>query len=189
MSFWKKLFAKDNVTDTQKNETLNTVHDIPKNVFIETNDQPDKKAGEEKNKQVQQDNIHSLYAFLGKDFQQQGYEDALINPDTSYMNQNVEAILSDLEMVIRKVKTFYEDALLEIEFLIQSRTRSGMVDIVDEMKMKKDKALSHMEKVKELEAEADKGLGVSQRLVISYKRGFSNGMSAIAHHEAGKFEY
>jgi len=189
MGFWKNLFTKDNVNSTQKDETLNTLHEIPEHVFIEKGEQAEEAENNADSEVVHQDNIHSLYAFLGKDYQQQGYQDALINPDTTYMNQNVEAILSDLYMVIRKVKTFYEDALLEIEFLIQSRTRGGMVDTVDEMKMKKEKALNHMEKVKEMEAEGNNNLGAGQRLVISYKRGFSNGMAAIAHHELTKRKF
>lgn len=135
------------------------------------------------------DNIQALYTFLSTDFQSQGYDDALVNPDTSYMKQNIESILSDLEMMIKKVLTYYEDAIKELEFLIESRSRLGMVDTVDELQMKKERALRHVEKVIEMQAELVNDKRESHRVTISYKRGFHNGMATIAHHESNKRKF
>ena len=51
--------------------------------------------------------------------------------------------------------------------------------------MRKEKAKDHYEKVLELGKEA-KEQGEAHRLVISYNRGFQNGMAAIAIHESNK---
>ncbi|MGV3595586.1 MAG: hypothetical protein ACO1NK_10070, partial [Sediminibacterium sp.] len=63
--------------------------------------------------------------------------------------------------------------------------RLGMVDVVDELKMRKEKADDHYNKILELQKEAIEQ-GDSHRLIISYKRGFQNGMAAIAIHESNK---
>jgi hypothetical protein len=111
-----------------------------------------------------------------------------VYPDSSYRNEKIREIQGDLDIVIRKSKTFYEDAIKELDFLISSRNRLGMVDVVDELKMRKEKAEDHYKKVIELQKEAMEQ-GESHRLIISYKRGFQNGMAAIAIHESNKMKF
>lgn len=185
MSFWTRLFGQN------KNNNLHTTvleqapPEILEDTFIEKaepkEDEEETFAAAKNN-----DNIHLLYGFLSKDFQTQGYDDALINPDRSYMEQNVETILSEFDMLIRRCKTFYEDALFTLDFLIESRSGLGMVDTVDELRMKKEKAKRHMEKVVEMEQEVNEKRGTGERIIVSYKRGFLKGMAAIAHHESNK---
>jgi hypothetical protein len=63
-----------------------------------------------------------------------------------------------------------------------------MVDVVDELRMKKDKAEDHYKKVIEIQQEALEQ-GESHRLIISYNRGFQNGMAIIALHESNKRDF
>lgn len=158
--------------------------EIQEETFIEK-PVPDNSDGIDKQTEQSQDNIHLVYAFLSRDYQQQGYDDALRHPDTSYKIEKVKEIQGDLDIVIRKSKTFYEDAIRELLFLIASRNRMGMIDVVDELKMKKEKAEDHYKKVIEIQNQAIQQ-GESHRLIISYNRGFQNGMAAIAIHEANK---
>jgi hypothetical protein len=161
--------------------------EIKEKIFIEKPLSPPNNDIEKKNEKPQ-DNIHLVYTFLSKDYQQQGYNDALVHPETSYMVQKVKEFKAELDIVIRKVKTFYEDTMRELDFLILSRNRLGMVDVVDELKMKKEKAADHYKKILEIEQETIEQ-GESHKLVISYNRGFQNGMAAIAIHEANKREF
>ena len=155
--------------------------DIPENIFIEkeykepSNDKPT--AGSK-----QENNIELLFDFLDKNHESKGYDDALVNPDIKHLEQNVEALRNQLERTIRRVKTFYEDFIKEINFHIDSRSRSGMVDVVDELKMKKSIAESHIQKVLDIEEESKKHTGDSEGMILSYTRGFMNGLSAISHH-------
>jgi hypothetical protein len=185
MSWLTSLFGKNGKSVGIEKEIQPT--DIPENIFIEKanpEDQVERKVDPEPS----QDNIHMLYTFLSKDYQQAGYDDALIHPDTSYRNEKTKEIQGDLDIMIRKSKTFYEDTIRELDFLILSRNRLGMVDVVDELKMKKEKAVDHYKKVTELQQEAV-DQGESHRLIISYNRGFQNGMAAIAIHESNKRKF
>jgi hypothetical protein len=127
-------------------------------------------------------NIALLYAFMDRNHESKGYDDALLNPDTSHLNQNLDALKNDLIRTINKVKMFYEDFIEETEYHILSRSRSGMVDIVEELEMKKRIALGHMAKVKEIEQQAGQDQGDCKGMLISYTRGFNNGLAAISHH-------
>jgi hypothetical protein len=184
MSWLSRLFGKKATTNSDRN----TYPEVKKELFIEEPAAQNGTTDAELKVEQDQHNIHLLYDLLSKDYQQQGYNDALANPDTSYMTDRVKEFRGELNIAIRKVKTFYEDAIRELDFLIMSRGRSGMVDVVDELKMRKEKAADHHKKTLDIEQEVIQE-GEQHRLVISYNRGFQNGMAAIAMHEAGKRKY
>ena len=154
------------------------IADIPEDTFIEKEQTP-KVSQEEK---PSDQGIHFLYEFLDKNHESRGYNDALINPDTTHLDQNITALKNDLERAIRKVKTFYEDFIRQINFHINSRSRSGMIDTVEELTVKKEIAESHIKQVLEIEEQAKQNQGVGYGIVISYTRGFKNGLAAISGH-------
>ncbi|AXY73611.1 hypothetical protein D3H65_06270 [Paraflavitalea soli] len=160
---------------------LEAVPDIPEELFIEK-EQPEKAPPEAKPANQQNGGIHQLYEFLDKNYESKGYNDALINPDTTHLDQNVIALKNDLERSIRKVKTFYEDFIRQINFHIVSRSRTGMIDTVEELTVKKETAESHIRQVIEIEDQAKENQGVGHGIIISYTRGFRNGLAAISGH-------
>jgi hypothetical protein len=162
----------------------NSAHTISENahgVFVET-DKPLNAESAENNHSSGEQGINLLFHFLEKNYEKKGYDDALMNPDNTHLEQNIAALKNELERTIRKVKTFYEDFIREINFHISSRTRSGMVDTVEELNAKKETAESHIRQVLEIEQEANESRGVAQGIILSYTRGFRNGLAAISHH-------
>ncbi|SJZ95888.1 hypothetical protein SAMN04488128_10235 [Chitinophaga eiseniae] len=162
-------------------ETGSTIPDIPETTFIEK-ETPGQEQPEEKVVAPLNGGIHLLYDFLDKNYESKGYNDALINPDATHLEQNVIALKNDLERSIRKVKTFYEDFIRQINFHISSRSRSGMIDTVEELTIKKEIAESHILQVREIEEQARVNEGVGHGIIISYSRGFRNGLAAISSH-------
>lgn len=155
--------------------------EIPENIFIEKEDDSNTKSNGTITKR-RESTIELLFDFLDENHEAKGYDDALLNPDVKHLEQNIDSLKNQLDRTIRRVKTFYEDFIKEIDFHIDSRSRSGMVDIIDELKMKRNIAESHIEKVLEIELEHKSNTGDSQGMIISYSRGFMNGLSAISHH-------
>ncbi len=176
-----KLFNRqqNNANNPAQDESL--INDIPEETFIEK-EQPEMDQKAEKSTTPAINGIHTLYEFLDKNHESKGYQDALMNPDTSHLYQNVIALKNDLERSIRKVKTFYEDFIRQIDFHITSRGRSGMIDIVEELSVKKATAESHIKQVIEIEEQAKQDKGVGHGIIISYTRGFRNGLAAISGH-------
>ena len=163
--------------------------DVLENVFIEKEDFKDTKESERVDSTSNENGINILFQFLEKNHESKGYDDALINPDISHMTQNIDALKNEFERTIRKLKTYYEDFAMEINFHIESRSRSGMVDTVEELTMKKTIAESHMKKILEIEEDARQNKGDSQGIIMSYTRGFKNGLSAISHHSILKRKF
>ncbi|WP_316826440.1 hypothetical protein [Pedobacter miscanthi] len=182
-NFFKRKAEILPLNPSSTNEEINRINpiDIPENIFIENEKDLALKNDDVAAKKVDH-SIELLFDFLDKNHETKGYDDALMNPDTKHMEQNIDSLKNQLERTIRRVKTFYEDFIKEIDFHIDSRARSGMVDVVDELKMKKNIAESHMKKVLEIETEHINNIGDSKGIIISYTRGFMNGLSAISHH-------
>lgn len=123
--------------------------------------------------------ILTIYNYLQKDFEEIGYHDSFISPDDSYKHDNIRLIKFDLEILIHKVMTYYDSMLKELDFHIHSRSRAGLVDLVEELKVRKEDVLEHIQKVSALALELKSESGLCERAFLSYKRGFMKGMASI----------
>ncbi|WP_276090313.1 hypothetical protein [Pedobacter sp. JY14-1] len=186
LNFFSSSKQPEQTTADNYTQTDNVEYPSPKideDIFIERDkslSHPGKQETAETT--IQTNNLDYLYSFLDRDMESKGYDDALMNPDSYHLEQNLDAIRKELMRTVKRVKTFYEDFIREIDFHIESRTRSGMIDTVEELKMKKNTAESHIDKVLEIEADALNKTGDSEGIIISYTRGFRNGLAAISHH-------
>lgn len=161
---------------------------VPENIFID-NSEPtpqrrmDNSIASSNNSNSSNDkfDIYYLYEFLEKDLQQDGYNDSLINPDMTNMDNKVLLIRTRLNIVLAKVNSYYNSAMRNINFHIESRSRNGMVDIVGELESKKANLEEEIQKVKEIEDGAKNKSGLAEAMVMSYTLGFKNGYAAISH--------
>ncbi len=186
-SFFDRKRENTNMIDPADHSGSSTsLPGVPERISVEK-DKPQNTASFDNDGVAAGENgIYLLYRFLDRNYESKGYDDALINPDNTHLQQNTEALKNDLERTIRKVKTFYEDFIRETNFHISSRSRSGMVDTVEELKVKKETAEDHIKQVRAIEEEVANNKGAGQGIIISYTRGFRNGLAAISHHSIMK---
>ena len=185
-SFFNHKNGNSNGVNILNPTSQQNLPEIPEDVFLEK-DKPQNNSNDERNNIPTTENgINVLFQFLEKNHEGKGYDDALVNPDNTHLEQNIEALKNDLERTIRKLKIFYEDFIREINFHIGSRSRSGMVDTVEELTVKKETAENHIKQIIEIENDAKNNKGVGQGVIISYTRGFRNGLAAISHHSIMK---
>lgn len=126
-----------------------------------------------------QQGIFLIYAYLQQDFEKRGFDDALVSPDEGYKNDNIRLIKYDLEILVHQIKTYHESLMKDIEFHIHSRGRAGLIDLVDELKIKQTDLQAHIEKVQEFEQSLKSDSGFCERAILAYKRGFMKGMASI----------
>jgi len=123
--------------------------------------------------------LFQIYSYLQQDFEAKGYNDALISPDEGYRNDNIRLIKYDLEILIHQVKTYQDSLMKDMEFHIHSRSRAGLIDLVDELRIKQTDLLAQMEKVQEFEQSLQQDTGLCERAILAYKRGFMKGLASI----------
>ncbi|MEW5846431.1 MAG: hypothetical protein AB1777_09225 [Bacteroidota bacterium] len=152
---------------------------VPKSVFIEEN-APDFQSLTFKSN-GQKIGIDLVYDFLQVDYERKGYEDALTNPDESYKNDNINLLRMDLAILVQKVDNYYTEILKELDFHIESRKRSGLVDLVLQLNSKREVVVDQMERLNAIKFDIEQKNGITQRIVLSYQRGFLRGLAALSH--------
>ena len=123
--------------------------------------------------------IELVYTFLQADYEARGYHDALINADDSNKSDGIKLIKLDLQILIKRVNNYYEKKIKDYEVHISSRSRAGLMDLVEELKSEKEKAQKDIEEVQLIGSEIESGAGVVERIILSYQKGFMHGLSAI----------
>lgn len=175
--FFKKNQVEQNGSAQINGSQQNHPIEIPRDIFIEDRE-PSEQQPIYKNS-AEAKGIDAIYAFLQADYESKGYSDALTNPDDSYKTDNIKLIKLDLQILIQQVNTYYEDLIREIDFHINSRGRAGLIDLVEELKTRREMVLEHMGKVEEVKKEMESDSGMTQRIILSYQRGFMKGLSAL----------
>lgn len=171
MALFNFFKNKSSLPAEEQNEKL---PEIPEHIFIENSNAEHPQL----NNQIAE-GIYSIYNYLMSDFESKGFSDALVNPDESYKNDNLRLIRYELEIVIHKVNTYHESLMKDIDFHISSRTRAGLIDIVEELKTKKEDLISHQTKVREIQESLSRETGLYERALLSYNRGFAKGLTSI----------
>lgn len=82
--------------------------------------------------------IDLIYNDLKEDYEQKGYEDAICNPDMSYKEMNQSIIRHNIEIKFEQVILKYNDDLHDIDFHIESRSQAGLIDVVKQLKTKRE---------------------------------------------------
>jgi cold shock CspA family protein len=124
--------------------------------------------------------LDAVYAFFLNDYESIGYNDALINPDETYKSDNIRLLNHELFILIERTSTYYEDLAKEVEFHISTRSRAGLVDLVEELKIRMQIINDHRGKLTAIKKEALEGTGHIQCIGLSYQRGFMRGLSSIS---------
>ena len=114
----KSIISNDENID-YPTDSLNPNNNIPKNIFIETDEPvnqiqqpPASQKRSIMNENITNENSYDLqylYSFLLKDYETDGYNDAISNPDMSHMDNKVKLIRRRLDITIAQVTTYYDN--------------------------------------------------------------------------------
>ena len=124
--------------------------------------------------------IDLIYAFLQKDYESKGYEDALSNPEVSYKEMNKDIIRSKLEVKFRQVRLSYTDKLQKLDFHINSRREAGLIDFVKQLETEKSKLQEHVDRLDQMEKDFQNNVPYMIGMLLSYEKGFLKGLSAVS---------
>lgn len=124
--------------------------------------------------------IDLIYNYLREDYEDRGYKDALCNPDNMYKNMNKDLIKSNLEILFKQVVLRYKDDLRVVDFHIKTRSDAGLVDVVEQLKTRKETLHEHMSQLQEMEVALSNNEPHMTGMLVSYERGFMRGLAALS---------
>lgn len=125
-------------------------------------------------------NLDTIYNYVDTDFEEKGYNDALVSPDLSYRDNNLKLLKYDLQIMIKRAFRTYDDYEKDLEFHLSTRKEAGLIDTVKLIESKLLKVKEAVHELSEIDKDYNAGTGLVERIELSYQRGFSRGLAAMS---------
>jgi len=122
--------------------------------------------------------IDVIFNFIHKNFEEEGFQDALVNSDIAYRDIKENIIRNDLEMLFKRIVLRYKRDLRELEFKIDNARKAYALSAaaqLDSLKQTYEEHLSEIEEMQELLMAEDPKMTT---MIESYRRGFLKGITA-----------
>jgi hypothetical protein len=125
--------------------------------------------------------IDEIFAYLNMDFESKGYADAIVQPDSHYLNENLELLVRDYQLKIDQARHKFQEFLTELNFHITTREAMGLTEVVEGLKAKKTIVTEHLNFVEQERQDIAANRGKIERIKLSYTKGFKRGASALSN--------
>ena len=120
-----------------------------------------------------------IFNRIRKDYEIEGYNDALSTADVKYRDDNKEILKLNLRIDIEEAEVEIREYLKELDFHIKSRAKAQLNDLVEELESKKNVFDERLKKLNEMKEDLKNDTGISLRIQLAYNRGFNKGMAAL----------
>lgn len=122
--------------------------------------------------------IDVIFNFIHKNFEEEGFQDALVNSDITYRDTKVKIIRYNLEMLFTRITLRYKTDIRMVESKMNNAREAfalGAVAKLDSLKHTYEEHLAEIEDMKELLDADDPKMTT---MIESYRRGFMKGVTA-----------
>ena len=123
--------------------------------------------------------IDVIFNFIHKDFEDEGYHDALVNSDLQYREAKEGIIRNDLKMLFKRISLRYKSDIREIEVQMRNAQESYAMSSASLLQARKETYEEHLAEIAEMERLLNANDPKMMTMIESYRRGFLKGISAI----------
>ena len=181
MALFKKLFSSKLVANSDMNPVeINNVQDVNNE-----NENPVEDPKEEEGKK----NlititwgtgmpIDVIFHFIHKNYEEDGYQDALINSDPKYRETKEEIILNDLKMLFMRISLRYKNDIREIDVKIDNAQKSLALSSASMLQARRDTYEEHLNEIQRMQEQLEAKDPKMMTMIESYRRGFLKGVAA-----------
>jgi hypothetical protein len=121
-----------------------------------------------------------IFDRIRRNYELEGYNDALSTADNKYRDDNIQILKLDLEADIQEAEIDIKEYLKEVEFHISSRTKADLLDLVEELESKRAICLERLKTMEDIKLDITNETGTAIRMILAYKRGFNKGLAALS---------
>lgn len=122
--------------------------------------------------------IDIVYGFINKDFEQKGYDDAMVSSESSYKESGKKLIMNELKQIFEQVKLKYKGDIRDLGVLRQNLEAQGLPTQAAQVRMRLETFEEHLSKIESMEKDLDNQEERVTRMVSTYERGFLKGLAA-----------
>lgn len=124
--------------------------------------------------------IDVIFNFIHKNFEEEGFQDALVNSDISYRDAKEKIIRNDLEMLFRRIILRYKNDIREVNVNIDNARKAYALAAADRLQALRDTYEEHLSEINEMQGLLESDDPKMTTMVESYRRGFQKGINAVA---------
>lgn len=122
--------------------------------------------------------IDVIYNYIHKDFEDDGYQDALVNQDIAYRDTRISIIRNDLEMLFNRITLCYKKSIREIQVRIDNSRKAFALNAAANLEAQLATFEEHLAEIEEMKRLFDDNDSKMLTMIESYKRGFIKGINA-----------
>lgn len=122
--------------------------------------------------------IDAIYAFINRDYEQKGYDDAMCDIDGTYKDAKKEIIRNELKRLFQQVTLAYKSRIRDVQTQVTIVTAQGLTDTAARLKSRLETYTEHLEVIKGMEEDLDNGDPRMLSMIECYERGFRRGLAA-----------
>ena len=124
--------------------------------------------------------IDIIFNFIHKDFEEDGFQDALVNCDITYRDTKEKIIRNDLEMLFKRIILRYKSDMREVDVNINNARNACAIGAASRLQARRDTIEEHLSEINEMQSLLDNNDPKMLTMIESYRRGFQKGMAAVA---------
>lgn len=124
--------------------------------------------------------IDVVYGYLHKNYEQKGFEDAMLKSDLTFRDMNKNIIKNKILMVFREINLNYDVMRQDLQERINSCSVAGLLTIVSQLEKRISLIDSHKEELRCLEENFRNNTNEASIPLQSYECGFLRGIATIA---------
>ncbi len=123
--------------------------------------------------------IDIIYGYLCKNYENKGFDDAMLKSDLAFRDLNMSLIKNKILMVFREINLNYDVMKQDLQTRIDNCNAAGLLTTVSELEKTMSTINAHKEELKQLEADFRNNANEASIPLQSYDCGFLRGIASI----------
>lgn len=122
--------------------------------------------------------IDVIFNFIHKNFEEEGFQDALVNSDVSYCDAKEKIIRNDLEMLFKRIILRYKKDIRELDVKIDNAQKLLALGAASRLQAERQTYEEHLFEINEMQMLLENNDPKMLTMIDSYRRGFVKGINA-----------
>ena len=124
--------------------------------------------------------IDIIYGYLHKNYEEKGFNDAMVKSDLTFRDMNMSIIRNKILMVFREINLNYDVMRRDFETRISTCNAAGLLTTISEIEKQMAIVDAHKAELKKLENDFRNNANEASVPLQSYDCGFLRGIATIA---------
>lgn len=124
--------------------------------------------------------IDVIYGYLHKNYEQKGFDDALVKSDLAFRDMNINIIRNKILMVFREINLNYDVMRQDLQTRLETCSAAGLLTTVSDIEKRITVIDTHKSELHRLENDFCNGKNEVSIPLQSYECGFLRGIATIA---------